>query len=163
MRGQRHAPAAFYPRERPGTHRTGGWVGPRASLDMCGKSRLPPGFDSRTVQPVASRCADRATGPTRLSIIGSHKGYVHHRMIRFFVIVLVFFVETQDGKPPRKRSWLSHCQLTVVNAEKSETRTCCLSGNRTVGRSLGVKIKRLEMWPRTYVNEHVECRQTIVK
>jgi hypothetical protein len=28
MRGQRHAPAAFYPRERPGTHRTGGWWAP---------------------------------------------------------------------------------------------------------------------------------------
>jgi len=26
--GQPHAPAAIYPRERPGTHFTGGWVGP---------------------------------------------------------------------------------------------------------------------------------------
>ena len=39
--GQRHAPAALYPRERPGTHCTRGWVGPRAGLDRCGKSRLP--------------------------------------------------------------------------------------------------------------------------
>ena len=39
MRGQRHAPAALYPWERPGTHCTGGWVGPRASLDRRGKSR----------------------------------------------------------------------------------------------------------------------------
>jgi len=31
--------AALYPRERPGTHCTGGWVGPRAGLDRCGKSR----------------------------------------------------------------------------------------------------------------------------
>ena len=38
MRGQRHAPAALYPRERPGTHCTGGWVDPRAGLDRCGKS-----------------------------------------------------------------------------------------------------------------------------
>ena len=30
--GQKHAPAAVYPRERPGTHFTGGWLGPRASL-----------------------------------------------------------------------------------------------------------------------------------
>jgi hypothetical protein len=36
--GQRHALAAFYPQERPGTHCTGGWVGPRAGLDRCGKS-----------------------------------------------------------------------------------------------------------------------------
>ena len=45
MRGQRHVPAALYPRERSGTHCTGGWVGPRAGLDMCGKSR-PTGFRS---------------------------------------------------------------------------------------------------------------------
>jgi len=30
-------------------------VGPRAGLDMCGKSRPPPGFDPRTVQPITSR------------------------------------------------------------------------------------------------------------
>ena len=34
---------------------TEGWVGPRAGLDRCGKSRPPPGFDPRTVRPVASR------------------------------------------------------------------------------------------------------------
>jgi hypothetical protein len=33
VRGQRHAPAALYPRERPGTHCTGGWVDPRTGLD----------------------------------------------------------------------------------------------------------------------------------
>jgi hypothetical protein len=32
-------PRPLYPRERPGTHCTGGWVGPRASLDVCEKSR----------------------------------------------------------------------------------------------------------------------------
>ena len=33
-------------------------MGPRAGLDGCGKSRLPPGFDPRTVQPVAIRYTD---------------------------------------------------------------------------------------------------------
>ena len=56
--GQRHAPAAQYPRERAGIHCTEGWVGLRAGLDRCGKFRLPPGFDPRTVQPVGSRCTD---------------------------------------------------------------------------------------------------------
>jgi hypothetical protein len=37
--GQRHVPAAL-PSERPGTHCIGGWVGRRAGLDKCGKSRL---------------------------------------------------------------------------------------------------------------------------
>jgi len=31
--GQQHAPATLYPRERPGTHFTGGWVGHRAGLE----------------------------------------------------------------------------------------------------------------------------------
>ena len=46
------------PPERPGTHCTGGWVGPRTGLDWCGKSRSPPGFDPRTADPVASRYTD---------------------------------------------------------------------------------------------------------
>ena len=66
MRDQHHAPAAFYRRERPSTHCTGGWVGPRAGLDRCGKSRLHTGFDPRTVQPVASHYTDYATWPTHL-------------------------------------------------------------------------------------------------
>jgi hypothetical protein len=33
-------PRRLYPRERPGTQRTGGWVSPVAGLDRCGKSRL---------------------------------------------------------------------------------------------------------------------------
>jgi hypothetical protein len=31
-----------------------------ACLDVCEKSRPPPGFDPRTVQPVASHCTDSA-------------------------------------------------------------------------------------------------------
>ena len=51
-------PRPLYPRERPGTHYIGGWVGLRAGLDRGGKFRPPPGFDPRTVQPVASRYTD---------------------------------------------------------------------------------------------------------
>jgi len=68
MRGQRHAPAAPYPRQRPGTHCTGGWVGLRAGLDWCGKSRPPPGFDHRTVQPTCSRYIYYASRPTCCSV-----------------------------------------------------------------------------------------------
>ena len=69
MRDQLHAPPVLYPRKRPGTHCTGGWVGPRADLDRCGKSRPPPGFDPRTVQPVASRYTDWATRPTLCKVV----------------------------------------------------------------------------------------------
>jgi len=33
MSGQQQAPAALYPWERPSTHCTEGWMGPRAGLD----------------------------------------------------------------------------------------------------------------------------------
>ena len=56
--GQRHAPVALPPGERHGTHCTGGWVGPRVGLDGYGQSHPLPGFDPRTVQPVASRYTD---------------------------------------------------------------------------------------------------------
>jgi len=53
-------PRPLYPQERPGTHFIGGWMGTRAGLDGWGRSRPPPGFDPRTVQPAASRYTDRA-------------------------------------------------------------------------------------------------------
>jgi len=65
VRSQLHAPAALYPRERARTYSTRGWVGPMAGLEGWGKSRPPPGFDPRTVQPVASRYTDWATRPPR--------------------------------------------------------------------------------------------------
>jgi hypothetical protein len=38
--GQGNAPAALPPGKKAGIHCTGGWVGPSAGLDGCGKSRL---------------------------------------------------------------------------------------------------------------------------
>ena len=58
--GQRQALATLPPAKRPGTHCIGGWLGPRAGVDSCGKSHPTPGFDPRTVQPVASRYTDYA-------------------------------------------------------------------------------------------------------
>ena len=37
--GEHHAPDALPPGKRPDTHCTGGWMGPRVSLDGCGNSR----------------------------------------------------------------------------------------------------------------------------
>jgi len=63
VRDQRHAPGASYPRESPGTHCTGGWVGLRASLDRCGKSR--PHRNSTADRPARRKCYnDYATQPT---------------------------------------------------------------------------------------------------
>jgi len=61
-------PRPLYSRERPGTHCIGGWVGHRAVLDACKKSRLPSEFDPRTFQPVASRYTDYAILGPKLSL-----------------------------------------------------------------------------------------------
>jgi hypothetical protein len=39
MGGQHHAPAALPPGKGTATHCVGGWVGPRADLNECRKSR----------------------------------------------------------------------------------------------------------------------------
>jgi hypothetical protein len=51
-------PQPLYPRERTGTHCTGGWVGPRAGLDGCGKSRRVQDSIPRSAQLVTSRYTD---------------------------------------------------------------------------------------------------------
>jgi len=40
------------------TLNVGDWVGPKTDVGGCGRSRAPPGFNSRTVQLVASRYID---------------------------------------------------------------------------------------------------------
>ena len=59
--GQRHGPAALPPEKKPHTHCIGGWVGPRAGLDGCGKS--PPPHDS--ISGLSS--LQRVAIPTELS------------------------------------------------------------------------------------------------
>jgi hypothetical protein len=54
--GQRYAPAALSPGKRPGTHYIGGWVGPSASVDGCGKSRSPPSGIRSPDRPAAMLC-----------------------------------------------------------------------------------------------------------
>ena len=55
--GQQHAPAALYPRERPGIHFTGGKVGPQGRSGGA-ENLIPTGIRSQTVQPVVSRYTD---------------------------------------------------------------------------------------------------------
>ena len=50
--GQQHAPAALYPRERPSTHFTGGWVGPRPVWTV---EKFHPHRDSITDRPARSQ------------------------------------------------------------------------------------------------------------
>jgi hypothetical protein len=65
---QFHAPAALPPFPRksaPGTRWIGGWVGPRAGLDMMSKRKIPSphrdsNLDNPIFQPVVSRYTDWA-------------------------------------------------------------------------------------------------------
>jgi hypothetical protein len=59
-------PRPLYPRERPGNYCIWDWVVPSAGLDRWEKSYLAPGFDPRTVQPVASRSLYRLSYPVLL-------------------------------------------------------------------------------------------------
>jgi len=59
---QQHDPAALYRQERPGTHCTGGWVGPRAGLDGQ-KISSPPGFDPGPSSPWSVAIPTELPGP----------------------------------------------------------------------------------------------------
>ena len=54
-------PRPLYPRSRPGTHCIGGWVGPRAGLDRCGKS--PPTEIRSPDRPALSESLYRLSYP----------------------------------------------------------------------------------------------------
>jgi hypothetical protein len=58
--GQHHAPANLSPATRPATPCSGGCVDNKASLNGYEKLSSPPGFDPRTVQPVACSYINQA-------------------------------------------------------------------------------------------------------
>ena len=63
-------------------------MGLRSGLDSCGKSRPPPGFDPRTVQPVASRYTDYAT----------RSSYIRDRSMLSLLPVYARLLETHKRK-----------------------------------------------------------------
>jgi hypothetical protein len=80
-------PARLYPRERPGTSCTGGWVGPGAGLNRCGKSR-PTGIRSPDL-PARSESLYRLSYPGSLCAVYSKAKFnreaiseqVHHNVL----------------------------------------------------------------------------------
>ena len=74
--GQQHAPAALYPRERPGTHFTRGWVGPRAGLNER-KISSPPRFDPEPSGPSSVAIPTELPGPR------TPVRYVQYTNVRF--------------------------------------------------------------------------------
>ena len=84
MSVQQHAPAALYPRERPGTHFTGGWVRPEGRSGRAGNF-VPTGIRSRTVQLVAQSLYRLSYRPTRV-------GRNLHLLNKLFVLQRYIFI-----------------------------------------------------------------------
>ena len=82
MRVQRHAPAALYPRERPGTPLYRRLGGPQGQSGQVREISPPPGFDPRTFQPVASLYTDYATQPTQWTTGLCNKFYTSLRVMK---------------------------------------------------------------------------------
>jgi hypothetical protein len=72
-------PGHLTPRERAGTHCIGGWVGPRASLDGCGKSRPPTGIRSPD-RPALSESLYRLSypGPINNTVSSQTQSHCHY-------------------------------------------------------------------------------------
>ena len=72
-------PRPLYPRERPGTHCIGGWVGPRVDLDGCGKSST------------GIRSSDRPARSQSLYRL-SYRGPFVFQCFSFFLVSTIFFL-----------------------------------------------------------------------
>ena len=149
MRGQRHAPAAPYPRERPGTHCTGDWVGLRAGLKRCGKSR-PTGIRSPN-RPTRRQSLYRLRYPAnkKLDIRGKNGGWKRNISKYETKRLYVYFMKWLFGRLQimvwewgagccfryERRSWCadrpflrtdrhSHCCVGVARSGQPHSHTC---------------------------------------
>jgi len=73
--GECHPPATLPGGKGPGTHCIGGWVGPRAGLDRCGKSR--PHRHSRVTGPSSPQLVAIPTELSRPTIVASNNKQSH--------------------------------------------------------------------------------------
>ena len=89
MSGQQHAPAALYPRERPSTHFTGGWVGPRASPDGR-KISSPPAFDPGPSSPRSVAKPTELPGPLLKHIGAINKEQYNELSINCAFVCLLY-------------------------------------------------------------------------
>ena len=113
-------PRPLYPRERPCTHCTGGWVDPQGRSGRVRNISPPTGFDPRTVQPIASRYTDCAIRAPQLlhvlqSIRRANKELLCNIPKRMsFLIPALFWnytrrrmVVTYRKVVPKRRHWTS--------------------------------------------------------
>ena len=82
LRGSAPRPGRLYPQETAGTHCTGGWVGPRASLDGL-KSSSPPGFDPGPSSLQSVAIPTELPGPPVLLYLLFYTWFIPSDMIKY--------------------------------------------------------------------------------
>ena len=115
--GQRHAPAAL-PRERPGTHCIGSWVGPRGRSGRVWKISPTPGFDRR--RPARSKSLYRSTHTTCSCSNSSFPGFALKTLPHFLWLYNVIHCTTH----PRLNNGVSgtiSCALHKLPTPEHET------------------------------------------
>ena len=136
VRVQRHAPAALYPGKDPvPIVQEAGWA-PGPVWTGAENVAPPPGFDPRTVQPVASRYTDYATRPTRkVEVLRNHWrcGSVgFQRATHVTSSAVPHFVHPCFSG---KASLVLFCWLRVLALRTWHTRTGCTTDSRLLGRA----------------------------
>jgi hypothetical protein len=115
MRGQCHAPAALYPEERPDTHCTGGWMGPRGGVNRCGKSR--PHRDSIPGPSSPSRSLYQLSYPAHFTLRPWYKIILH-----FYPVSqksLIFKIQLYNSQVTRSQLYFgSSFRLKMLNRIK---------------------------------------------
>ena len=142
MSGQQHAPDALYPRERRGTHFTGGWVGPRAGLDGR-KISSPQGFDPGPSSPQSVAIPTELPGPLYIYIAWGFRVTFYYRnaTMHSICIVVDLHVPVNNIKPlcchgnARMRAlctvieqqYISYCcqQYNCISVFMQSARYCC--------------------------------------
>jgi hypothetical protein len=96
VRGQHHAPAYLYPWERPRTRFTGGWVGPRAGLNRCGKSRPYRHSIPGPSSPLPVAIPTELPGPSFSSTqVVTGRRFLYYIALKFEGKTCLFYIMTQ--------------------------------------------------------------------
>jgi len=110
--GQHHPPASLLAGKRPVTHCTGGWLGPRAGLNVCKKSRPHTGI----------RSSDRPARSQSLYISFRNVFQIITTDYETLFLTALYFLETEDKQftvfVGVKIDQLPECALKVPMANK---------------------------------------------
>jgi hypothetical protein len=121
-------PRPLSPRKRTDTHYVGDWVVPPESVWTGAENSPPPGYDSRTVQPVASRYTYYAIS----------RNYCCRRKA---ISIIYFCVCVCECMRARGREILARMALLIQPAARIRHVVCDLSGSTTYLGALATFLK----------------------